>query len=54
MRKFFILLIFIISASAALSQTPGSLYGVVRDSLNEPLEGVTVKIKGSYEFGCER
>lgn len=48
MRKFLILIIFLISSSAVFSQATGSLFGVVKDSLNEPLEGVTVKIKGSY------
>ena len=48
MRKFLIFIVIILSFSSAYSQNKGSLFGIVKDSLNEPLEGVTVKIKGSY------
>jgi len=52
MRKILLILLMLISASVTLAQSPtGSLYGIVKDSSGGPLEGVTLKIKGSY-FGA--
>jgi outer membrane receptor protein involved in Fe transport len=52
MRKILLILLMLISASVTFAQNPtGSLYGIVKDSAGGPIEGVTLKIKGSY-FGA--
>lgn len=44
-----IVLLLLVLSSVAFSQKPGGvLYGIVTDSNNQPLEGVSIKIKGSY------
>lgn len=49
MRKFLLILIFSVLVSASYGQTnAGALFGIVTDSSKIPLEGVTLKIKGSY------
>jgi len=52
MRKILLVLLMFISAGVTFAQAPtGSLYGVVKDSSGGPIEGVTLKLKGSY-FGA--
>jgi outer membrane receptor protein involved in Fe transport len=49
MKKILLILFILISAKVSFSQTPtGSIYGIVKDSSNVVLEGVAIKIKGSY------
>ena len=49
MKKVFLILILVLSAVSANAQDQlGSLFGIVKDSAGIPLEGVTLKIKGSY------
>lgn len=52
MRKILLMLLMLVIAGVTLAQTPtGSLYGIVKDTSGGPIEGVTLKIKGSY-FGA--
>ncbi len=49
MKKFLLILMMLLSSEIIFSQTPtGSIFGIAKDSTNTPLEGVTIKIKGSY------
>ena len=49
MKKFLLFLVFLLYAGISYSQTPaGSIFGIIKDSSNTPLEGVAIKIKGSY------
>jgi outer membrane receptor protein involved in Fe transport len=49
MRKILLLLLILISANITFAQGQnGSIFGTVKDSSNAVLEGVTLKIKGSY------
>lgn len=47
MKKILILLIFLFAGSA-FSQQGGVLTGIVKDSADIPIEGVSIKIKGTY------
>jgi len=52
MRKILLVLLILFTAALTKAQAQnGSLYGVVKDSSGGVLEGVTLKIKGSY-FGA--
>ncbi|HEY5536151.1 MAG TPA: TonB-dependent receptor [Ignavibacteria bacterium] len=49
MKKILLILLMLISANVTLAQTlTGSIYGVVKDSSSGTLEGVTLKLKGTY------
>lgn len=49
LKSIFLILLFFVLSNSAYTQT-GTLSGVIVDSLNNPLQDVNVKIKGSY-FG---
>ena len=49
MKKILLIFLVLITSNISLSQTQtGAIFGVVKDSSNSVLEGVTLKIKGSY------
>lgn len=49
MKKYIlILLLFFISVQAKSQEQLGSIYGIVSDSAGIPLDGVTLKLKGTY------